>query len=143
LAEGHKVSHRRACGLLELGRSTFYYASERKDNRALRMRLRELAASRGLAKIITVDNGSEFFSKGMDSWAYHNGVQLDFIRPGKPVENAYIESFNGRLRDECLNTELFLTLDDAKCKLAEWKRDYNKIRPHTSLGDVPPSEFAD
>ncbi len=79
----------------------------------------------------------------MDSWAYRHSVQLDFIRPGKPVENAYIESFNGRLRDECLNAELFLTLDDAKNKLAKWKRDYNKVRPHTSLGDIPPSEFAE
>jgi putative transposase len=105
--------------------------------------LNRLAASRGLARIITVDNGSEFFSREMDSWAYRNGVQLDFIRPGKPVENAYIESFNGRLRDECLNAELFLTLDDAKTKLAEWKQDYNKVRPHSSLGDIPPSEFAE
>ena len=105
--------------------------------------LNRLAASRGLAKIITVDHGSEFFSQEMDSWAYRHGVQLDFIRPGKPVENAYIESFNGRLRDECLNAELFLTLHDARCKLTEWKRDYNKVRPHTSLGDISPSEFAD
>jgi putative transposase len=84
-----------------------------------------------------------FFSREMDSWAYRNGVQLDFIRPGRPVENAYIESFNGQLRDECLKTELFLTLVDTRTKLAKWKRDYNKVRPHTSLGDIPPSEFAE
>lgn len=84
-----------------------------------------------------------FFSREMDSWAYRNGVQLDFIRPGRPVENAYIESFNGQLRDECLKTELFLTLVDTRTKLAKWKRDYNTVRPHTSLGDIPPSEFAE
>jgi putative transposase len=105
--------------------------------------LNRLAATRELPQTITVDNGSEFFSREMDSWAYRHSVKLDFIRPGKPVENAYIESFNGRLRDECLNAELFLTLDDARSKLAEWKQDYNKVRPHTSLGDIPPSEFAE
>ncbi|MBD3333756.1 transposase [candidate division GN15 bacterium] len=86
---------------------------------------------------------TEYFPREMYSWAYRNGVQLDFTRPGRPVENAYIESSNGRLRDECLNTELFLTLDDTRTKLAKWKRDYNKVRPHTSLDDVPPSEFAE
>lgn len=250
------VSSRRACGLVQVHRSTFYYASHRQDDRALRMRLRDLAAARprfgyrrlyvllrregwqvnhkriyrlygeeglsvrtkyrrkrashcrvtpvmpfapnqrwsmdfvadtlddgrrfraltvvdlftreclvieadfslpgrrvtsvldrismvrSLPKIITVDNGSEFISKEMDSWAYRRGVQLDFIRPGRPVENAHIESFNGRLRDECLNAELFLTLEDARQKLAEWKSDYNKSRPHSSLGDLSPVEFA-
>jgi putative transposase len=105
--------------------------------------LNRLAADRGLASVTTVDNGSEFFSKEMASRAYRSGVQLDFIRPGKPVENAYIESFNGRLRDKCLDAELFLTLDDARNELAESKRDYYKVHPHTSLGDIPPSEFAD
>jgi putative transposase len=249
------VSSRRACGLVGVHRSTFYYASCRRDDRALRLRLRELAASRprfgylrlhvllrregwlinrkrvyrlyceeglsvrtkqrrkrashcrvtpvlpaapnqrwgmdfvadtlddgrrfraltvidlftreclvieadfalpglrvsavldhlsltrSLPKIITVDNGSEFISKDMDSWAYRRGIQLDFIRPGRPVENAHIESFNGRLRDECLNAELFLTLADARQKLAEWKSDYNKSRPHSSLGGLSPLEF--
>jgi putative transposase len=101
-----------------------------------------LSTTRSLPKIITVDNGSEFISKEMDSWAYRRSVQLDFIRPGRPVENAHIESFNGRLRDECLNAELFLTLEDARQKLAEWKSDYNKTRPHSFLGGLPPLEFA-
>jgi putative transposase len=78
----------------------------------------------------------------MDSWAYHRGVQLQFIRPGKPVENAFIESFNGRLRDELLNGELFMGLLDARRKLEAWRRDYNQNRPHGSIGDLTPVEFA-
>ena len=91
---------------------------------------------------ITVDNGSEFCSQVMDTWAYRNDVLLDFIRPGKPVENHYIESFNGRLRDECLNTHLFFNLEDAQEKLDEWRNDYNFVRPHGTLGELAPQEFA-
>lgn len=79
--------------------------------------LGQVAATRGYPVSITVDNGSEFCSRVMDAWAYRNGVKLDFIRPGKPVENGYIESFNGRLRDECLNVELFWSIDEARSKL--------------------------
>ena len=86
---------------------------------------------------ITVSNGSEF----ADQWAYAHGIELDFIRPGKPVENGYIESFNGRLRDELLNTELFCTLAEAKEKLETWRLDYNTKRPHSSLGYRPPTEY--
>ena len=256
LTQAYRVSARRACALAHLGRSTFYYAAHPTDDRSLRHRLRELAASRprfgylrlhillrregwhvnrkrvyrlyreeglgvrakkrrkrssycrvtpcapiapnqrwsmdfvtdtlddgrrfrtltvvdvftreclaleadfslpgrrvtvtldrvshsrSLPQLITVDNGSEFISKEMDSWAYRRGVRLDFIRPGRPVENAHIESFNGRLRDECLNAELFLTLEDARRKLTEWKSDYNNSRPHSSLGGISPLEFA-
>ncbi len=81
-------------------------------------------------------------SKALEDWAYRRGVQLDFIRPGKPVENAHIESFNGRLRDDCLNVHQFLTLDDAKAKLEAWRADYNYHRPHSSLGHLTPIEFA-
>jgi putative transposase len=91
---------------------------------------------------ITVDNGSEFYSQEMDTWAHRNEVELDFIRPGKPVENAYIESFNGRLRDECLNTHLFWDIPDAQEKLSRWQKDYNEERPHGSLGSMSPVEFA-
>jgi putative transposase len=105
--------------------------------------LARVAGQRGFPKVITVDDGSEFFSKEMDSWAYKSGVKLDFIRPGKPVENAFIESFNGRLRDECLNAELFLSLDDARRKLLEWRLDYNERRPHSSIGNLTPTEFAE
>jgi hypothetical protein len=89
-----------------------------------------------------VDNGSEFASKAMDLWAYANGVRLDFIRPGRPVENGYIESFNGRLRNECLNVEIFFTLADAHRKPALWLHDYNNHRPHLALADRTPAEFA-
>ena len=88
--------------------------------------------------MITVDNGTEFASKAMDLWAYKNGVHLDFIRPGKPVENGSIESFNGKLRDECLNVEVFFTLADARRKLHLWRRDYNHHRPHSALDDRTP-----
>src|SRR5437870_4276870 len=84
-----------------------------------------LADRRGLSQSITVDNGSEFISRALDFWAYRNNVKLDFIRPGKPVENAFIESFNGRLRNECLNANLFMSFADAKAKLEAWRLDYN------------------
>ena len=96
----------------------------------------------GLPKAITVDNGTEFISRAMDSWAYQNKVQLDFIRTGKPVENAFIESFNGKLRDECLNTNAFLSIDDARQKIEAWRRDYNTYRPHSAIGNLAPEEFA-
>ena len=104
--------------------------------------LDKIVALRGAPRSITVDNGTEFASKAMDLWSYTNGVHLDFIRPGRPVENGYIESFNGRLRDECLNVEVFFTLADARRKLALWLHDYNHHRPHSALADRTPAEFA-
>ena len=104
--------------------------------------LDKVVALREAPESITVDNGTEFASKAMDLWAYKNGVHLDFIRPGKPVENGYIESFNGKLRDECLNVEIFFTLADARRKLHLWRRDYNHHRPHSALADRTPAEFA-
>ena len=92
---------------------------------------------------ITVDNGTEFASQAMDTWAYRHGIHLDFIRPGKPVENGYIESFNGRLRDECLNVEVFFTLEDVREKLERWQQDYNRVWPHSALGDQAPARFAE
>jgi hypothetical protein len=91
---------------------------------------------------ITVDNGTEFSSKCLDAWAVRNGVMLAFIRPGRPVENGFIESFNGRLRDEFLNVELFFSLADARQKLRRWRDDFNQVRPHSALADRTPSEFA-
>lgn len=96
----------------------------------------------GLSKIITVDNGSEFSGNELDRWARENGVQLHFIRPGKPTENAYIERFNGRLRDECLNVNIFYTLDEAKKVVEKWREEYNDWRPHSGLGNKTPSEIA-
>jgi len=104
--------------------------------------LEPLVRQRGAPRSITVDNGSEFASRVMDAWAYRHGIQLDFIRPGKPVENGFIESFNGRLRDECLTVEVFFTLDDVRERLARWREDYNHQRPHSSLQDETPAAFA-
>lgn len=90
---------------------------------------------------IQVDNGTEFVSKALDKWAYEHGMTMDFSRPGKPTDNALIESFNGSFRDECLNTHWFLSLDDARQKIEQWRRDYNRYRPHSSLGNKTPEEF--
>lgn len=98
-------------------------------------------AERGKPKVITLDNGTEFTASHFDGWAHRLGVQLDFIAPGKPVQNAYIESFNGKLRDECLNQHWFNSLDQAREVLAAWREDFNKTRPHSSLGDVAPEAF--
>jgi putative transposase len=90
---------------------------------------------------ITVDHGTEFQSRALEDWAYRRSVQLDFIRPGKPVENAFIESFNGRLRDECLNVHQFASLAEAQDIIEAWRLDYNQRRPHSSLGHLTPNEF--
>jgi putative transposase len=100
-----------------------------------------LALERGLPEVITVDNGPEFAGKALDEWAYLRGVKLNFIRPGKPVENAYAESFNGRFRDECLNEHWFQNLLEARRIIEEWRNDYNDYRPHGSLGNLTPTEF--
>ncbi|MDR9839886.1 IS3 family transposase [Herbaspirillum huttiense] len=104
--------------------------------------LNRIATYRGLPTTIKVDNGSEFISKVMDRWAYERGVELDFSRPGKPTDNAKVESFNGRFRQECLNAHWFLSLDDAKTKIEEWRQYYNEARPHSALQWATPSEFA-
>ena len=103
--------------------------------------LERLADMRGLPEVITLDNGPEFAGKAMDEWAYRRGVKLSFIRPGKPIENAFAESFNGRLRDECLNTNWFLSVKHAREVIETWRRDYNTVRPHSSLGGLAPQEF--
>ena len=104
--------------------------------------LDRLADLRGLPLSITVDHGPEFEGQVLDAWAYEHGVRLNFIRPGKPVENAYIESFNGRFRDECLNEHWFLTMAHARRVIEAWRIEYNTERPHSSLGDLTPEEFA-
>ncbi len=90
---------------------------------------------------ITLDNGPELTSRALDQWAYERGVRLRFIEPGKPVQNAYIESFNGRLRDECLNEHWFQSLSHARSVVEQWRIDYNRYRPHSSLGYLSPEEF--
>ncbi len=104
--------------------------------------LNEVVRRRGRPVRIQADNGPEFVSLSLDRWAYENGVTLDFSRPGKPTDNAFIESFNGSLRDECLDTSWFMSLDDARNKIETWRQDYNHFRPHSSLGDIPPALFA-
>lgn len=100
------------------------------------------AADRGRwPERIRVDNGTEFTSKALDHWAYWSDVKLDFSRPGKPVDNAFVESFNGSLRRECLSQHWFLNLEDAQQTLRAWKEDYNNNRPHSSLGQLPPAQY--
>lgn len=96
----------------------------------------------GCPKTIRVDNGPEFISRELDLWAYAHGVELDFSRPGKPTDNAFIEAFNSRFRQECLNTAWFLSLNDAKYKIEDWRMEYNTSRPHSAIGNIPPAEFA-
>ena len=103
--------------------------------------LERLAEMRGLPEVITVDNGPEFAGKVLDEWAYRKGVKLSFIRPGKPIENAFAESFNGRLRDECLNDNWFLSIRHAREVIEAWRKDYNSVRPHSALGGLAPQEF--
>ncbi len=104
--------------------------------------LERLAETRGLPHSITVDHGPEFEGQVLDVWAYENLVQLSFIRPGKPNENAYIESFNGKFRDECLNEHWFLTLQYAREVIEQWRVEYNTEREHSSLGERTPQEYA-
>jgi putative transposase len=104
--------------------------------------LERVMKDHGRPQTIRVDNGPEFISKDVDLWAYWNHVTLDFSRPGKPTDNAYIESFNGRFRQECLNEHWFLSLDDARDKVECWRQDYNENRPHSALGNATPEEYA-
>ena len=98
-------------------------------------------AEHGKPSGIQVDNGTEFTSNHFDAWAYERGIAVHFITPGRPVENAVIESFNGKLRDECLNTNWFETLDEARALIASWRTDYNEERPHSALGNIPPAQY--
>lgn len=98
---------------------------------------------RGLPETIITDNGSEFTSKAMSMWAQVNNVTIAFIRPGKPMENGFVESFNGRFRDECLNEQWFTSIKDAREKIETWRDEYNLRRPHSSLGMKTPKEFAE
>jgi len=104
--------------------------------------LERISRVRGLPERIRVDNGTEFTSKRLDHWAYVQNVRLEFSRRGKPTDNGLIEAFNGRLRAECLNTNWFLSLDDARSKVELWRRHYNGDRPHSALGNLAPREFA-
>ena len=102
-----------------------------------------LMFTRGKPKTILMDNGPEFTGKALDKWAYENQIGLQFIEPGKPMQNAYVESFNGKLRDECLNEHWFWNLAEAREVIEAWRMDYNETRPHSSLGNLTPSEYAE
>ena len=104
--------------------------------------LDRVLAERGRPEAIVVDNGPEFHSRVLTAWSEERGVRLEFIQPGKPVQNAYVESFNGRLRDECLNANWSTSLSDARRKIESWRVDYNQQRPHSSLDYLAPEEFA-
>jgi len=126
-------NYNRECIALEVGQSI-----HGEQVTAVLNRLKHI---RGVPRSIRVDNGSEFVSKAVDQWAYANKVSLDFSRPGKPIDNAFAESFNGSFRDECLNVNWFLSFDDACVKIEAWRNDYNEFRPHSSLNNLTPAEF--
>lgn len=127
-------AHSRECLALEVDTSL-------TSQRVVRV-LEQLKEWRGLPQVIQVDNGSEFTSRVMDQWAYENKVKLHFIDPGKPTQNGHIESFNGKLRDECLNMEWFTSLKEAKNVIENWREDYNSFRPHSALNNLPPAVWA-
>ncbi|MGE9269365.1 MAG: integrase core domain-containing protein, partial [Verrucomicrobiales bacterium] len=104
--------------------------------------LDRVVAERGHPRRIVTDNGPEFTGNALDRWAYEHRVKLEFIEPGKPVQNAYVESFNGTCRNECLNEHWFVSLAEARRLIEDWRIDYNLNRPHSSLGGKTPSEFA-
>jgi putative transposase len=104
--------------------------------------LDRLAETVGLPEILVMDNGPEFSGRALDTWAYARGVQLRFIRPGKPTDNAFVESFNGKFRDECLNEHWFASVAEAQQIIEAWRVDYNTVRPHSALGKATPEQFA-
>lgn len=128
-------THTKECHWIEVDRSI--------GGRRVTSVLSEVASVHGLPENIVVDNGPEFISNAMDEWAYSREVRLHFIRPGKPVDNAFMESFNARLREECLNLNWFRSIEHARRVIEEWRIDYNETRPHSSLGFLTPKEFAE
>ena len=121
------------------------YVSVKPGEEDLRMRIKEIAAVRpscGAPRIL-VDNGSEFTSRALDAWAYREDVRLDFSRPGKPTDDAHIESFSARLHAACLNAHVFESLEDAEEPSTSWRCGYSAVRPHSALGMLTPKEFAE
>ncbi len=116
-------------------------SGQRLQGKHVAAALTRIGLQRGLPDRITCDNGSEFTGRVMDRWAYRSGVKLDFTRPGKPTDNAHIEAFNGRLRQECLSQHWFLSLQDIQQTLDQWRQDYNNHRPHSALDNQTPAEY--
>ncbi len=104
--------------------------------------LDQVARFRGYPAAVRTDNGPEFTSRAFLAWTHKNGIRHILIEPGKPMQNGYIESFNGKFRDECLNEQWFESLHQARACIARWRQDYNEVRPHSSLGRIPPARFA-
>ena len=121
--------------------SVLLEAGFRLTGDSVALALSQVAMRHALPRSITVDHGTEFTSKALDHWAWEHGVQLDFTRPGKPTDNGLCESFNGRLRDECLNVNEFTSIDEAQQRIEAWRIDYNEHRPHGALGHLTPSEY--
>jgi putative transposase len=124
----------RECLAIEVGQSL-------KGHDVVRV-LQRIAEERGMPQMLFCDNGSEFTSQVLDLWAYHNQVKIDFSRPGKPTDNAFVESFNGTLRAECLDAHWFGDLTEARQRIESWRVEYNVSRPHRALGERTPNEFA-
>ncbi|WP_414899229.1 integrase core domain-containing protein [Raoultella terrigena] len=129
----YDASERQICFALRLSRSSLEVAEV----------LNSIALRRPLPQLLKTDNGSEFAGKMLDRWAYERGIRIDFSRPGTPTDNATVESFNGRLRQECLNENWFMSLEDARRKIEAWRIHYNQSRPHSALGWMTPYEFAE
>ena len=123
----------RECVCVEVGQSL--------PSRAVTEALDRAMGRHGQPEAITLDNGTEFSCNHFDRWAYQRGIQLDFITPGRPVENNLIESFNGKLRDECLNVHWFESLAEARAEIEAWRQEYNETRPHSSLGNRAPARY--
>ena len=141
LADGRKIraltiidAHTRECPAIEVDHSL-------PGARVVQV-LERLRLTRGLPPTIVCDNGPEFRGEALDQWAALRQVTLQFIQPGKPVQNAFSESFNGRFRDECLNESWFVSLADARETIEAWRVDYNEVRPHSGLADATPTAFA-
>ena len=104
--------------------------------------LERLREERGLPERVICDNGSEFTGRAFDAWAYSRDLKIEYIQPGKPIQNCFVESFLGSFRDECLKLHWFLSLRDARHTIERWRQDYNRVRPHSALDDLPPADFA-
>ena len=142
LVDGHRFRILTMVDNFTRGSLALYAGQSIKDDDVVAV-LDKVISGSGKPQRIQVDNGSEFTSRSMDLWAYLNKVKLDFSRPGKSTDNPFIESFNGKFRTECLNENWFLSLGEACDKTEQWRDDYNRHRPHSSLGNRTPLEFAE
>ena len=151
LCVAYEVSQRRACRTIGADRTSMRYRSIGRDDTVLRGRLRELASQRrrfGYRRLLImlgregIHVNHKKLSMAILRWTQETRIEWHYIAPGKPTQNAFIESFNGRLRDELLNETIFASLADARLALADWMDDYNTVRPHSAIGDLPPTVFA-